>query len=63
MAEYGYPTRDHMDSLLDAYIQALLERDDARYRLEFLLLTLETDEGTYTFPDGILMNAGIKVTT
>lgn len=52
-----------MDSLLDAYIQALLERDDARYRLEFLLLTLETDEGTYTFPDGILMNAGIKVTT
>lgn len=60
---WGYPRREDMDNMLDAYIEQKAENRRIAEHLELLLLGMETEEGTYTFPDGTIYPAGVKVLT
>ena len=58
---FGYPSRENVDNLLDAFMDLKNEYKTMLTRLEYVLLSMETEEGVYTFPDGESFPAGIKV--
>ena len=50
---WGYPKREDVDNLLDAYALLREEYKLLQARLEFILLGyVETESGEFTFPDG-----------
>ena len=60
---FGYPTRENLDSLLDAHIkyrkEAKAEVGSLLTKLEFLLMEIKTVDGFYTFPDGDTLPCGM----